>query len=105
MSRYRRRVSSQDGNRTQSPSLIRCEKRTYCASSDSQFQFGGGNTGAQVTGQWQTLPYLMTINPIRLGLLHNGQIVIVAGSENNPTEHAAGTSVEPCGTCKLRRSL
>ena len=35
----------------------------------------------------------MTINPIRMGLLHNGQIVIIAGSENNPTEHAAGTSV------------
>jgi Domain of unknown function (DUF1929)/Glyoxal oxidase N-terminus/PKD domain len=62
-------------------------------SADSQFVFGAGNTGAQVTGQWQTLPYLMTINPIRLGLLHTGQIVIVAGSENNPTEHAAGTSV------------
>ena len=51
------------------------------------------STGAQVKGQWQTLRYLMPINPIRLGLLHTGQIVIVAGSENNPTEHAAGTSV------------
>jgi Domain of unknown function (DUF1929)/Glyoxal oxidase N-terminus/PKD domain len=62
-------------------------------SADSQFSFGAGNTGAQITGQWKTLPYLMTINPIRLGLLHTGKIVIVAGSENNPTEHAAGTSV------------
>ena len=62
-------------------------------SADSQFSFGAGNTGAQITGQWKTLPYLMTINPIRLGLLHTGKIVIIAGSENNPTEHAAGTSV------------
>ena len=46
-----------------------------------------------MTGQWQTLPYLMPINPIRVGLLHTGQIVIISGSENNPTEHNAGTSV------------
>lgn len=27
---------------------------------------------AQVTGQWVTLPYLMSINPIRVDLLRNG---------------------------------
>ena len=57
---------------------------------------GGPQTAiaqAQVTGQWQTLPYLMPINPIRVALLHTGQIVVVAGSENNPNEHNAGTSV------------
>jgi hypothetical protein len=48
---------------------------------------------AQVKGQWQTQPYLMPINPIRVALLHSGQIVIVSGSENNPTEHNQGTSV------------
>jgi hypothetical protein len=41
----------------------------------------------QVTGQWVTLPYTMPINPIHMGLLHTGKVLIVAGSENNPTEH------------------
>jgi hypothetical protein len=41
----------------------------------------------QVTGQWVTLPYPMPINPIHMGLLHTGKVLIVAGSENNPTEH------------------
>jgi galactose oxidase-like protein/Big-like domain-containing protein/PKD domain-containing protein len=39
---------------------------------------------SQVTGQWVTLPYLMPINPIRLDLLRNGKVLIVAGSENEP---------------------
>jgi len=28
----------------------------------------------------------MPINPIHLGLLHTGKVLIVAGSENDPTE-------------------
>lgn len=38
----------------------------------------------QVVGSWVTLPYLMPINPIRLDLLRNGKLLIVAGSENDP---------------------
>jgi hypothetical protein len=41
----------------------------------------------QVTGQWVTLPYPMPINPIHMGLLHTGKVLIVAGSEGDPTEH------------------
>jgi len=41
----------------------------------------------QVTGQWVTLPYTMPINPIHVGLLHTGKVLIVAGSEDDPTEH------------------
>jgi PKD repeat protein len=37
-----------------------------------------------VTGQWTTLPYTMPINPIHLGLLHTGKVLVVAGSENEP---------------------
>jgi hypothetical protein len=48
--------------------------------------------GAQVTGQWLTLPYLMPINPIRLDLLHNGKLLIVAGSEGDPNKHLQGSS-------------
>ena len=40
----------------------------------------------QVTGQWETLPYQMPINPIRIALMHTGKVVIVAGSENDPTK-------------------
>jgi hypothetical protein len=40
-----------------------------------------------VTGRWDTLPYLMPINPIRVALLHNGKVLIVAGSENDPNKH------------------
>jgi hypothetical protein len=41
-------------------------------------------------GSWQTLSYLMPINPIHVTLMHDGQILVVAGSENNPPEHQAG---------------
>src|SRR5215471_16269020 len=41
-------------------------------------------------GTWQTLSYLMPINPIHVTLMHDGQILVVAGSENDPPEHQAG---------------
>jgi hypothetical protein len=41
-------------------------------------------------GSWETLSYLMPINPIHVTLMHDGQILVVAGSENNPSEHQAG---------------
>ncbi len=44
---------------------------------------------ANVTGQWSTLPYTMPINPIHVGLLHTGKVLVVAGSENDPNKHAA----------------
>jgi len=46
------------------------------------------STAAQVsqTGQWQTLPYTMPINPIHVALMHNGKVLIVSGSGNYPPE-------------------
>jgi hypothetical protein len=43
--------------------------------------------GAQlsVTGQWSTLPYLSPLNPIHVGMLKNGKVLIVAGSGNDET--------------------
>jgi hypothetical protein len=38
-----------------------------------------------VQGQWQTLPYLMPINPIHIALMNNGRVLIVAGSGNDAT--------------------
>jgi hypothetical protein len=37
---------------------------------------------AQTTGQWTTLPYPMPINPVHAALMHNGKVLIVAGSGN-----------------------
>ncbi|MBA3650072.1 MAG: DUF1929 domain-containing protein, partial [Chthoniobacterales bacterium] len=49
------------------------------------------NAASPVTdGQWVTLPYLMPINPIHCALLHNGKVLVVAGSENVLSEHQAG---------------
>jgi hypothetical protein len=41
---------------------------------------------ANVTGQWQTLPYTFPVNPIHAALLNNGKILIVSGSGNLPTD-------------------
>jgi len=45
---------------------------------------------AQTTGQWSTLPYTMPINPIHAALMHNGKVLIVAGSGNYPANLTNG---------------
>jgi len=40
---------------------------------------------ANLQGRWTTLPYLMPINPVHMALLHNGKVLIVAGSGNDPS--------------------
>jgi Domain of unknown function (DUF1929)/PKD domain len=47
---------------------------------------------ANVTGQWQTLSAQMPINPIHLSLMHNGNVLVVSGSGNLPsdTDYMAG---------------
>jgi hypothetical protein len=40
---------------------------------------------AHLVGEWRTLPYQMPINPIHAALLRTGKVLIVAGSENDPT--------------------
>jgi hypothetical protein len=44
-----------------------------------------------IQGVWKTLPYLMPINPISATLLHNGQVLIVAGSENDSNNNSPGS--------------
>src|SRR5215471_11355526 len=43
------------------------------------------------TGQWVTVPYQMPINPISATLLHTGQVLIVAGSENDASNNSNGS--------------
>ena len=39
-----------------------------------------------VQGQWDTVPALATINPVHMALMHNGKVLIVAGSGNVAAE-------------------
>src|SRR5690348_2939065 len=43
-----------------------------------------------VTGEWVTLSYQTPINPISATLLHTGQVLIVAGSENDASNNSKG---------------
>ncbi len=45
-----------------------------------------------VTGTWRTLPYQMPINPISATLLRTGEVLIVAGSENDANNHGSGAA-------------
>jgi hypothetical protein len=37
-----------------------------------------------VNGRWYTLPTVMPINPVHVALMHNGKVLIIAGSGNDP---------------------
>src|SRR3984957_8945309 len=52
---------------------------------------------ASVQGQWTTLPYTMTINPIHAALLHNNKILVVTGSGNCPPGQSGCPSGPPYG--------
>src|SRR6267154_215934 len=55
---------------------------------------------ANVTGQWQTLPNPMPINPVHVALMHNGKILVVSGSGNvaNNSNYQAGVFDPQTGT-------
>ena len=50
---------------------------------------------ADVQGQWSTLNYSMTINPIHTALMHNGKILVIAGSGNCPPSQSGCPSGPP----------
>jgi len=52
---------------------------------------------AQTVGKWSTLSYTMPINPIHVALLHNGKILVVAGSGNCPASQPGCPSGSPYG--------
>lgn len=41
----------------------------------------------QTTGQWVTLATLMPINPVHVALMHNGKVLVIEGSGNDPSNH------------------
>lgn len=52
---------------------------------------------ADVQGQWSTLPYSMTINPIHVALMHNGTILVTTGSGNCPPSQSGCPTGPPYG--------
>jgi hypothetical protein len=52
---------------------------------------------ANVQGQWSTASYTMPVNPIHDALLHNGKILVVAGSGNCPPSQSGCPSGAPYG--------
>ena len=44
---------------------------------------------ANLYGQWRTLPNLVPVNPIHAALMHNGKVLIIAGSGNYPPNLAS----------------
>jgi hypothetical protein len=64
-----------------------------------------------VNGTWTILPYQMPINPISATLLHNGKVLIVAGSENDASNNSTGSESyraavwDPTGTTESSISV
>jgi len=52
---------------------------------------------ADMQGQWSTLNYSMTINPIHVALMRNGKILVVTGSGNCPPSQSGCPSGAPYG--------
>lgn len=38
-----------------------------------------------VNGMWETLPFLMPINPVHVALMHTGKVLVISGSGNDPS--------------------
>lgn len=60
---------------------------------------------AQTVGTWSTLSYTMPINPIHVALLHNGKILVVAGSGNCPPSQSGCPSGPPYGSANHSGAL
>jgi hypothetical protein len=41
----------------------------------------------QTTGKWTTIATMMPINPVHVALMHNGKVLVISGSGNDPTNH------------------
>ena len=55
-----------------------------CALAGAWLQVPAAQVGVQ--GRWDTVPALVTINPVHMALMNNGKVLIVAGSGNVAAE-------------------
>ena len=60
---------------------------------------------ANVQGQWSTLSGSMPINPVHAALLHNGKILVVAGSGNCPPSMSGCPAGPPYGPANASGAL
>jgi hypothetical protein len=44
-------------------------------------------------GRWDTLPYVMPINPVHVALMHDGKVLVIAGSGNDPDNQTLQAAV------------
>jgi hypothetical protein len=58
-----------------------------------------------LTGAWQTLANEMPINPVHVALMHNGKVLVISGSGNDPDNHVleAGVWDPPTQTVRTFR--
>jgi len=66
-------------------SFIRQWKQLFICLLFLPLAYSSATGQAQVTGKWNTLPYPMPINPVHAAMLHNGKVLIVSGTGNNPS--------------------
>jgi hypothetical protein len=56
----------------------------------------------QKNGRWDTLPWLVPINPVHVALMHNGKVLIIAGSGNDPDNKSLEAAVWQPGPDTVR---
>jgi hypothetical protein len=56
----------------------------------------------QTNGRWDTLPLLMPINPVHVALMHNGKVLVIAGSGNDPDNKTLEAAVWQPGPDTVR---
>lgn len=59
-------------------------------------------TSPHLNGKWETLPFMMPINPVHVALMHNGKVLIVSGSGNDPSNHDLQAGVWTPGADTVR---
>jgi len=56
-------------------------------------------------GRWDTLPFMMPINPVHVALMHDGKVLIVSGSGNDPNNKILEAGVWDPGQDTVRTFL
>jgi hypothetical protein len=59
-------------------------------------------TSPHLNGKWETLPFLMPINPVHVALMHNGKVLVISGSGNDPSNKILEAAVWNPGADTVR---
>jgi len=55
-----------------------------------------------LNGRWDTLPTVMPINPVHVALMHDGKVLVIAGSGNDPDDKNLQAAVWDTKTATVR---